>query len=406
MTTTTSTTTNAPAVLGGEPLFPAGLPLVRPTLEDRAELTARLDRILQSGLLTNGPTVRKLEEDVADRLGVRHVVAVSSCTTGLALTLQALDVSGPVVLPSFTFSASAHSIVWAGGTPHFADVREDSLTLDPDSAAAALSDLAGSATAMTATHVYGTPCDTDALQAQADRAGVPLVYDAAHGLGSVHDRVPVGNFGTAEVFSLSPTKVVVAGEGGLVTTNDQDLAHSVRLGRDYGNPGDYDCLFPGLNARMSELHAATALHSLARLDQHLARRKELVNMFWREVDGVTGLRGPRKKPGDVSTYKDLTVLVDDALCGLTAPEIGRALKAEGIDSRRYYHPPIHRQRAYRHLPPVDLPVTNRLAASVLSPPLWSHMTDDDVCALAEAFRRALAAPEAVRAALTAAERQS
>lgn len=404
--TTVMTTADRPAVLGGAPLFPRGLPLVRPSLGDEPELLARFAGILASGTLTNGPTVRELEEAVASRLGVAHVVAVASCTSGLALTLQALDARGPVVMPSFTFAASAHAVVWAGGTPVFADVREDSLTLDPSAAAQAFADLPSGATAMTATHVYGTPCHTEELQSLAESVGVPLVYDAAHGLGSVHNGCPVGNFGAAEVFSLSPTKVVVAGEGGLVATNDAGLAQTIRLGRDYGNPGDYNCIFPGLSARMSELHAATALHSLALLDQHLVRRRELVDLFWRELDGVSGLRGPRVQPGDVSTYKDLTLVVDHEVCGLTASELGRALAMEGIDSRRYYYPPIHRQRAYDDLPRRDLPVTDRLSQDVLSPPLWSQMHDDQITAVACAIRRIIGAAEAVRAALESGEQTS
>lgn len=397
--TTLITGTAHPAVLGGEPLFPQGLPLVRPALDEQPMLLRHLSDILASGILTNGPTVRRLEETVAARLGVEHVVAVASCTSGLALTLQALGARGSVVLPSFTFAASAHAVVWAGGTPVFADVREDSLTLDPGSAEAALAEAAEGAVAMTATHVYGTPCHTEQLQSVADRAGVPLVYDAAHGLGSVHRGIPVGNFGVAEVFSLSPTKVVVAGEGGLVATNDAALARAVRLARDYGNPGDYNCLFPGLNARMSELHAAVALHSVAGLDGHLRRRRQLIDVFWSALDGTPGLRGPRVQPGDVSTYKDLTVVVDADECGLTAAELGSALAAEGIDSRRYYYPPIHRQQAYAFLPPRALPVTDRVSQQVVSPPLWSHMRDEQVATVAHAVGRIVKDADAVRKAL-------
>ncbi len=399
--TTLSTWSEQPAVLGGSPAFPERLPLVRPSLGDDRILQQRLGDVLASGILTNGPTVRALEETVAERLGVDHVVAVASCTSGLVLTLQAIGARGPVVLPSFTFSASAHAVVWAGGTPVFAEVREDSLTLDPEDAERALDSLPAPATAMTATHVYGTPCRTEELQALADSRGIPLLFDAAHGLGSVHQGTPVGNFGLAEVFSLSPTKVVVGGEGGLVATNDGDLAHSLRLGRDYGNPGDYNCVFPGLNARMSELHAATALHSLAQLDRHLERRRELVKLFWSALEGVQGLRGPVLAKGDVSTYKDVTLVVDADGFGLTAEQLGWALTAEGIDSRRYYYPPIHRQDAYRHLTHRDLPVTDRLAQQVISPPLWSHMRDDQVVGVAQAIRRIASQVPAVRSQLTA-----
>jgi dTDP-4-amino-4,6-dideoxygalactose transaminase len=390
--------TSRPALLGGDPLFPEGLPLVRPALGDQAALRARIADVLASGWLTNGPTVRELEDVVAERLGVEHVVAVSSCTSGLALVLQALDATGSVVLPSFTFSASAHAVVWAGGQPLFADVSRSSLTLDPRDAAAALSE-AEHPTALTATHIYGTPCDAEELEQVASNAGVPLVFDAAHALGSVHSGRPVGGFGAAEVFSLSPTKVVVAGEGGLVATRDAELARQIRLGRDYGNPGNYNCEFPGLNARMSEIHAATALHSLSLLDGALERRRELVSAFWDQVEQAPGLRGPELSPGDVSTYKDLTLVLDESEAGLSATELGSALAAEGVDSRHYYSPPIHRQRAYAHLRHRDLPTTDELAASVISPPLWSHMTDEQLSRLATAVRRALSECGPIRAAL-------
>jgi len=360
-------------------------------------LGARLQSILESGHLTNGPTVAELEERVADLVGVAHVVAVASCTSGLMLVLQALGATGRVVLPSFTFSASAHAVVWAGGSPDFAEVDGATCTLDPTDAAA----LVEGASAMTATHVYGTPCRTGELQALADGAGIPLVYDAAHALGSRRAGVPIGGFGTAEVFSLSPTKVVVAGEGGLVSTNDAGLAEACRVGRDYGNPGDYDCRFPGLNARMSELHAAVALASLDGLDERIAHRGALVARFRTGVAGVAGLTTAAVAEGDTSTYKDLTVVVDPAGFGVSAVRLARALKAEGIDSRRYYHPPIHLQKAYASLWPQrrPLPVTEELSTRVLSVPLWSHMTTGQIDGVADAVARIHAGAEAVNRAL-------
>lgn len=384
-----------PAAAGGPPAFPDGLPLMRPTLRDLPVLQRRLAEILSSGQLTNGATVRLLEDRVAERLGVDHVIAVASCTSGLALVLQALGARGDVVLPSFTFSASAHAVVWAGGTPRFTDVVEDNLCLDP---AAARASLPG-AVAMTATHLYGTPARPEQLEQAAAHAGVPLVFDAAHGLGSMRQGVPIGRFGVAEVFSLSPTKVMVAGEGGLVATRNAELASALRLGRDYGNPGDYNCRFPGLNARMSELHAAVAAHSLASLDDNIARRNELADVFWAALADVPGLRRPTVDEGDLSTYKDLTVVVDRAEFGLSAPQLARALGLDGVDTRRYYHPPIHRQDAYRDLARRDLPVTDHLAASVVSVPLWSHMSDEQILGVAAAIAGIQANAEAVVAGL-------
>jgi len=377
--------TSPPAVLGGDPAFPEGLPLVRPFLPDTTAIASRLQSILDSGRLTNGPTVAELEERVAAMLGVPHVVGVASCTSGLMLVLQALGATGRVVMPSFTFAASAHAVLWAGGSPDFAEVDPVSCTLDPSDAAR----LVDGASAVTATHVYGTPCQTEALQALADGAGIPLVYDAAHALGSKRRGIPIGGFGTAEVFSLSPTKVVVAGEGGLVATADEGLAEACRLGRDYGNGGDYDCLFPGLNARMSELHAAVALASLEGLDERVAHRCSLADRFASDTAAVPGLCLAQVAEGDTSTYKDLTIMVDPPDFGLTAVELARALSAEGIDSRRYYHPPVHLQKAYAERWPQrrDLPVTEALSTKVLTLPLWSHMTSGQIARLAGAVAR-------------------
>jgi dTDP-4-amino-4,6-dideoxygalactose transaminase len=383
-----------PAVLGGAPLFPDGLPLVRPTIEDTADLAARLKAVLDSGMLTNGPTVRRLEDTVAGRLGVRHAVAVSNCTSGLMLTLQALGSSGRVVLPSFTFAASAHAVRWAGGTPVWADVDRQRLTVDP----ADVESVVDGACAISATHVYGNPCQVEALTEVARRADVPLIYDAAHALGSLRAGRPVGGFGDAEVFSLSPTKVLVAGEGGVVTTNDDGLADALRLGRDYGNPGDYDCRFPGLNARLSELHATVALAGLEHLDERIARRGELVKAFKQAVGDLPGIEFQHVDTGDVSTYKDLTLIIDPERFGLDVVTCTGALRAEGIDSRRYYHPPIHRQKAYADIPAErELPVTEDVAERVITPPLWSHMTDEQVLTVAAAFHRMHAAADEITA---------
>jgi dTDP-4-amino-4,6-dideoxygalactose transaminase len=373
-------TATEPAVLGGPQTFPEGLPLVRPTLDDIPGLARRLESVLASGMLTNGAAVRELEDRVAQRTGAAHVVAVASCTAGLMLVYQALGARGRVVMPSFTFAASAHAVAWAGGTPAWAEVDPDSLTLDPADAAG----VADGAVAMSATHVYGAPCDVDALQALAGSRGIPLVYDAAHALGSRSQDRPVGGFGTAEVFSLSPTKVTVAGEGGLVATHDSGLAHAVRIGRDYGNPGSYDCEFPGLNARMSELHATVALSSLEGLDRRISWRNHLVQTFRSATHGVPGLTFQQVRPGDLSTYKDLTLVLDAEVFGLGTDDLAAALRADGVDSRHYYRPPIHRQKAYAQLPQEsDLPVTDAVANRVLTVPLWSHTTEDEIRRLAD-----------------------
>jgi dTDP-4-amino-4,6-dideoxygalactose transaminase len=199
----------------------------------------------------------------------------------------------------------------------------------------------------------------------------------------------VGGFGDAEVFSLSPTKVLIAGEGGIIATNDDSLAERCRIGRDYGNPGDYDTRFVGLNARMSELHAATALASFEDLEERIGRRNQLAERYRKVLAGLPGIDFPSVAEGDRSTYKDFTILIDAEQFGMDAAAVAGALAAEGIQTRRYYAPPVHRQRAYRWVGPANgaLPETDRAAARVLTLPLWTPMADEQVDGVGLAMAR-------------------
>ena len=357
------------AILGGPPAFPDGLPFARPFTPSLDSVTARLRPSYDSGQLTNGRLVRLLEERAAERLGVDHVVAVASCTAGLMLTVQALEPDGPVLLPSFTFSASAHAVAWNNLEPLLADCDPRSFQLDLADAEARL-DGAG---AIMATHVFGAPCQPTAVEKLGEARGLPTVFDAAHAFGAQHQGRPVGGFGNAEIFSLSPTKTVVAGEGGLVATNDAQLAQTLRIGRDYGNPGDYDTLFVGLNARMSEFHAAVALESLDLLDEQLELRRAVANCYCAGLQDLPGVATQEVAPGDASTYKDFTIIVDPAAFGMGRNELVRGLRAERIDTRNYFDPPVHRQRAYAPLAPVSLPVTDDVCRQVTSLPIFARL---------------------------------
>lgn len=374
-----------PAMLGGDPAFPEGLALVRPSLPPESVLDD-IRKILSGPVLTNGPYVRELEERAADYLGVRYCVAISSCTSGLMLVLRASDLTGDVVLPSFTFAATAHAVVWNGLRPVFADVDSNTLTLSPEAVLRASS---VRTSAIIATHIYGTPCDAERLVETARVAGVRLFFDAAHAFGSRRHGTPVGGYGDAEVFSLSPTKVLVASEGGIIATNDEILAERCRVGRDYGNPGDYDCRFVGLNARMSEVHAAIALGSLTELNERIGRRNALAGLYREALEEFPGISFPLVEEGDRSTYKDFTMLVDPDGFGLDAPGLQRALAAEGIESRRYYAPPVHLMEAYRSLAATNgsLPVTESASSRVLTLPMWSGMTARHVARVADAIGR-------------------
>ena len=384
-----------PALLGGQPSFADGLPFFRPATPSLDRVAARLAPSYDRGVLTNGPLVREFEAAAAARLGVPHVVAVASCTAGLMLVLQALSRPGTAaVMPSFTFSATAHAARWAGAVPRFAECDVTTCQLD---LADAVTRLDG-ASVLVGTHVFGSPCAPEAVEDLGATEGVPVVFDAAHGFGATRGGRPLGTFGDAEVFSLSPTKPMTSGEGGLVAIRDDELAARVRLGVDYGNPGDYDTQFAGLNARMSELHAAVGLESLLDLDAHLARRRELAARYRSALEDVPGISPQHVDAGDESTYKDFTVIVDEAVFGLDRDTVAAGLKAEGVDTRPYFYPPVHRQTAYGDLGTPELPATDWVADRVISLPLWRDMPTSAVATVAELLMRLHDHAEAIGAA--------
>ena len=228
-----------PAILGGSAAFPERLHLLRPTLPGFADLEPALAELYGSGMLTKGPILADYERALAAHLGVRHALGVSSCTAGLMLVFDRWR-GAEIVLPSFTFMATAMAAVWAGLEPIFADIDPDTWCLSPAAAEAAVTP----ATALVApVHVFGNPADTESFDALGRRRDLAVVYDAAHGFGARRDGAPLGGQGLAQVFSTSPTKLLITGEGGVVATDDDALAERVRIGREYGNPGTYDAVF-------------------------------------------------------------------------------------------------------------------------------------------------------------------
>jgi dTDP-4-amino-4,6-dideoxygalactose transaminase len=371
------------AIHGGPPAFPDGLPFARVPVPPLSRVTERLRPSYEAGRLTNGPVVGLLEEATAARIGARHVVAVSSATAGLMLALRVLAPPGrPVLLPSFTFSASAHAVAWNGLGRRFADCDARTFHLDPGDARSRL----GDAGAIMPSHLFGAPCQAEQFEALARRSRTALVFDAAHGFGAARQGRKVGAFGDAEVFSLSPTKVLTAGEGGLVATPHDDVARSLRRGRDYGGAGEDDDEFVGLNARMTELHAALAFEGLADIDERLERRRELGCRYDRHIDRIPGLRAQGIDDGDEVTYKAFTVVVESEY-GMDRDALVTALRAEGVETRCYFSPPVHQQRPYVSSNGSDLPVTTDLARRIVTLPIWPGMSDVDVDTIAEVLER-------------------
>jgi dTDP-4-amino-4,6-dideoxygalactose transaminase len=375
-----------PAILGGTPLFESKVPMVRPVLPSFEDMEEGIRHILSSGMVTRGRYLEAFEKAAAEHLGVRHAVAVSSCTSGLMLTYQGLGLSGEVVVPSFTFMATVSALAWCGLKPVFAEIDPASSTLDPADVEAVITP---QTTAIVAVHNFGAPADIQGLEEVARRRNLRLIFDAAHGFGAQYQGRPVGGQGDAQVFSLSPTKLLITGEGGLVSTNDDELAARLRIGREYGNDGSYDSAFHGLNARMPEFNALMGYHSLKNLENAARSRNEFAAHFTRELGRLPGLGFQAIRPSDRSSYREYSLTVDETAFGLTRDQLALALAAENIDTRKYYDPPVHCHTAYRHFHTGrPLPKTDWLASHSLSLPMWSRMEGEVIQRICDGFERA------------------
>jgi dTDP-4-amino-4,6-dideoxygalactose transaminase len=388
MSVTMNPKSSAPDPLHGETrAFEERFPFMRPTLPDLKDVIDEYQSAFQSGLLTNSTIVARLEAAVAERLAVKHCVAVSSCTSGLMMVLRALGLSGEVILPSFTFFATGHAVLWNGLTPVFANSELDTWNVNPSDIERKITE---KTSAILAVHLYGNPCDIPALEALAKRHGLKLIFDAAHAFGSAYRGKPIGSFGDAEVFSLSPTKLLVAGEGGLVTTGDAKLAAAVRAMRNYGDIGAYNPEWLGVNARMTEFNAALALRGLPLIDAKVRRRNSIAQTYTEILASLPGVRFQKKHPEDTNTYKDYSIHITPEILGMTRDGLANALLHENIETKKYFYPPLHQQSLYsRFHDPArnDLSQTEFLANGILSLPIYESLPDETVIAVAETLKR-------------------
>lgn len=396
---------------------PFAVPFNRPDVPPFEAIEGQIREALATGSLTKGPQLAAFEREAAAAVGTSHVVGISSCTTGLMLVLKAIEhlaagCTAPsgrlpgcpteagrreVIVPSFIFLAAPAAITWAGMRPVFADVDPRTYTLDPAAVARAITPATA---AILACHTFGCPCDMERLQGIAAEAGVPLVIDAAHGLGSEMLGQQVGRGGLAQVFSLSPTKLVVAGEGGLVATDCACLAAEIVEAREYGNDGRYGCERAGVNGRLPEISAALGRASLARLAATAADRREAAAVYTAALIDVPGVFFQQIPDVAESSWKDFCIRIDAAEAGLTRDALRAALAEAGVDTRAYYSPPCHRMGAFAEFAArgQSLPVTEHLADTLLALPMGGHVSAQVAERVAGEVRRiVLRAREAVSA---------
>jgi len=366
------------------------IPLIKPDLPAFETVQEPFREILENGKITNfGKYVTTFEQEAGDYLGTQ-VVTTSSGTMGLILTLQALGLTPgqKVILPSFTFMATAQAVLFAGGVPVFAEC-EDDLTLSPADVATLLAQHEDVAMVMPV-HTYGLPCRVDEIQTIVDQAvgrrcrQIAVLYDAAHAFGSALNNRRVGGFGSAEVFSLSVTKALVSVEGGMVSSRDPEIIRRIRKMRNYGIEDNYDAHWRGVNSKMSEFHAIIGLHNLRHLDARLEERHTKARYFLDHIQQQTTFETLPWNSNVRHTFKDFTVLVPEA--GATQRDaMIQFLKERGIETRPYFFPPVHEQAYFRRFADRPLPRTEALSRRVITLPFYTSITSEEMDYVVEAL---------------------
>jgi dTDP-4-amino-4,6-dideoxygalactose transaminase len=378
---------SALALFGGSPLFTTPLHVGRPVVVDSGRFLRRIEDALDRAWFTNnGPYVQELEQRVAEALGVEQCVATANATLALQLLIRATGLTGQAIVPSFTFVATAHALYWEGVRPVFCDVSPETMNLDPAEVERLITP---QTSAIVGVHLWGRACAIDELSTLAGRHQLRLIFDAAHAFDCTHGGVPIGRFGTAEVFSLHATKIVHSFEGGIITTNDRELADRLRLMRNFGF-ADYDTVTSlGTNAKMSEAAAAMGLTTLEDLPAVVSANRDRYTLYRRSLSGIRGIDVLAYDERERSNYHYVVVLVDEVAAGVTRDELQSALHAENILARRYFFPGCHRMEPYCTLDPAAgdrLPVTEQLATMVLALPSGLSVSQEDILKVADLLR--------------------
>lgn len=389
-----------PAVLGGEPRFAEPVYVTRARRPDAEGFAALVGDVFRSRTFTNdGVLVRRLEAALRTRLGVGFCASFCNGTTALEAALRALDLEGEVLTTPFTFPATVHAIQWNGLTPVFCDVDPDTYNLDPASAAERRT---ARTSAIVPVHVFGNPCDVEALDGLAAAHGLKVVYDAAHALGVTHRGRPIGCWGDLAVFSFHATKLFHTAEGGAVVGRDPGRFRKLALLRNFGIVNEDEVQGVGVNGKLSELHAAVGLELLPGLDAEIAARGAHAARYRERLAGVPGLKLQRLAAATEPNNSYFTLEIDPGEFGLSRDEAHVAMRAENVVTRKYFHPLCSENDSYRHLPSaaVDgLPNARRLSARILCLPLYGDLAADEVDAVADALLSIQAAAPRIRSAV-------
>jgi dTDP-4-amino-4,6-dideoxygalactose transaminase len=378
------------ALFGGAPAFEQMLHVGRPNVGNREAFLARINDMLDRRWLTNnGCFVQEFEQRLSDLFGVKHCIAVCNATIALELAIRALELKGEVIVPSFTFIATAHALQWQEITPVFCDIDPRTHCIDPDRVESLITPRTSG---IIGVHVWGRPCDTDALEEIARRRHLKLLFDAAHAFCCSRKGRMVGSFGMAEVFSFHATKFLNTLEGGAIATNDDDLARKIRLMKNFGF-SDYDkVIYIGTNGKMNEASAAMGLSNLESLAEFTAVNYRNYKQYQSELRGLPGITLLSYDERERCNYQYIVLELDPTLAGLFRDQLVEVLRAENVLARRYFYPGCHRMEPYASYFPhagMLLPETETLVHRVLVLPTGTSIESAHISAICNIVKLAV-----------------
>jgi len=353
--------------------------VTQPALPPLEEFTEYLRQIWENKVITNnGPFHKQLEKELADYLGVEHIALFTNGTLALVTALQALRISGEVITSPFSFVATTHSLWWNNIKPVFVDVEPDYCNLDPEKTEAAITP---KTTAIMPIHVYGNPCNTEAIQQIAETYNLKVIYDAAHAFDVRVNGNSVLNVGDMSVLSFHATKVYNTFEGGAIVCKDEKTKRHIDDLKNFGFRGETTVVAPGINAKMNEVQAAMGLLQLKYIDENIEKRQQIVLQYRKKLADTPGLSFLDDQPGVRHCYSYFPVFIEEEKFGMSRDELYEKLQQHKIYGRRYFYPLISNFPAYRGLPSAgqdNLPVATRLADEVICLPIYPGLEQEQV----------------------------
>lgn len=375
------------AIFGAAPMFPEPLHVGRPNIGSKESFINRVNDIFERRWLTNaGPYVQEFEKRLSKFLRAKHCIVMCNGTIALEITTRALGLKGEVIIPSFTFIATAHSLQWQEITPVFCDIDPGTHNIDP---ACIERMITPRTTGIIGVHLWGRPCEVESLERIAAKHSLKLVFDAAHAFACSYKGKMIGNFGNAEIFSFHATKFFNTFEGGAIVTNDDDLASKIRLMKNFGFAGYDNVIYIGTNGKMSEISAAMGLTGLESLDEFIGINKQNYYAYLNELNDLLGVLMVRYGEQENCNYQYIVLEIDENVTGISRDAIMEILHAENILARRYFYPGCHRMEPYQSFFPhagLLLPETELLAKRILLLPTGTGINKEQISAVCSVLR--------------------